>query len=90
MPASNDPPPTVSPFRRPVSWSLIALTRLYQATLSRFIGGQCKFQPTCSRYFIEAVTRKGALIGGAMGVWRILRCNPLSKGGYDPVGGIDD
>lgn len=64
---------------------LVALARLYQASLSRWLGGQCKFIPTCSNYFIEAVTKKGALRGFLMGCWRILRCNPFSKGGYDPV-----
>ena len=64
---------------------LIGLVRVYQATLSRWLGGQCRFTPTCSQYFIEAVRRRGALRGGAMGVWRILRCNPFCKGGYDPV-----
>lgn len=64
---------------------LIALARVYQATLSRHLGGQCKFLPTCSNYFIEAVQTRGAVVGLALGVWRILRCNPWSKGGYDPV-----
>jgi len=64
---------------------LIAFVRFYQLTLSRWLGGQCRFQPTCSRYFIEAVQKKGALRGGLMGLWRILRCNPFSRGGHDPV-----
>ena len=64
---------------------LIGLVRLYQVTLSRSLGGHCRFHPTCSRYFIEAVRRHGALRGTAMGAWRILRCNPFCKGGYDPV-----
>jgi putative membrane protein insertion efficiency factor len=64
---------------------LIALARLYQATLSRWLGGQCRFSPTCSSYFIEAVRKKGALCGLFMGLWRICRCHPFSKGGYDPV-----
>ncbi len=64
---------------------LILLVRLYQATLSPLLGGQCRFQPTCSEYFIEAVNRHGALVGGCMGLWRLLRCHPFSRGGYDPV-----
>ena len=64
---------------------LILLVRMYQHTLSRYLGGQCRFIPSCSNYFIEAVQKRGALIGGLKGIWRILRCNPLSKGGYDPV-----
>ena len=64
--------------------ALIWLVELYRATLSPILGRQCRFQPTCSEYFIEAVRRRGALVGGAMGVWRVLRCHPLARGGYDP------
>jgi len=64
---------------------LIFLARLYQATLSPWLGGQCRFSPTCSRYFIEAVEKHGALRGGWMGIRRIVRCNPYCKGGVDPV-----
>ena len=64
---------------------LIRTVRVYQATLSRWLGGQCRFVPTCSNYFIEAVEKHGVLRGGLMGAWRVLRCNPLGKGGYDPV-----
>jgi putative membrane protein insertion efficiency factor len=45
----------------------------------------CRFLPTCSEYAIEAVKTRGVVIGVALAVWRILRCNPLCKGGYDPV-----
>ena len=45
----------------------------------------CKYIPTCSEYGIEAIEKYGALKGGLLTVWRILRCNPFSKGGYDPV-----
>ncbi len=68
---------------------LILLVRLYQVTLSPLVGRRCRFLPTCSEYFIEAVRRHGALRGGAMGLWRVLRCNPLGKGGYDPVSGSE-
>ena len=64
---------------------LIALVRLYQVSLSPLLGGQCRFVPTCSRYFIEAVRRKGAVRGGLAGLWRVCRCNPFTRGGYDPV-----
>ena len=64
---------------------LILMVRLYQGSLSPIIGRQCRFTPTCSEYFIQAVRRKGAFVGGLMGLWRILRCNPFGKGGYDPV-----
>lgn len=69
----------------PVGMVLIFLVRLYQQTLSPFLGRQCRFTPTCSEYFIQAVHSKGAVVGGLMGAWRILRCNPFGKGGYDPV-----
>jgi len=64
---------------------LVLLVRMYQATLSPLIGRQCRFQPTCSNYFIDAVRLRGPLVGAALGLWRVLRCNPLCKGGYDPV-----
>jgi putative membrane protein insertion efficiency factor len=66
------------------SWLLIAAVRLYQWTLSPLVGRQCRFTPTCSNYMIQAVTKYGAVVGFLKGVWRILRCNPLCRGGYDP------
>ena len=69
----------------PIAEVLILMVRLYQGSLSPFVGRQCRFVPTCSEYFIQAVSTKGALVGGLMGLWRILRCNPFGKGGYDPV-----
>lgn len=66
---------------------LILLVRLYQVSLSPLIGRQCRFVPTCSGYFIEAVRKHGPLRGLLMGTWRICRCNPLCRGGYDPVDG---
>ncbi len=64
---------------------LILIVRLYQVTLSPFLGRQCRFEPTCSRYFIQAVQRYGAVRGALKGIWRILRCNPWGGRGYDPV-----
>ncbi len=64
---------------------LIFLVRLYQVMLSPYLGRQCRFLPTCSEYFIEAVHRYGALRGGLMGSRRICRCHPFSRGGFDPV-----
>jgi putative membrane protein insertion efficiency factor len=63
---------------------LIAFVRLYQATLSRFVGGQCRFHPSCSEYCIGAVEKYGAIVGGMKAVWRILRCHPFHPGGHDP------
>lgn len=60
------------------------LIRLYQR-LSRLFPPVCRFQPTCSEYMIQAIQTHGFLRGVVLGVWRILRCNPLCKGGADPV-----
>jgi len=61
------------------------MVRLYQAILSPLLGRHCRFVPTCSNYFLEAVQKHGAIRGTLMGVWRVLRCHPFCKGGYDPV-----
>jgi putative membrane protein insertion efficiency factor len=63
----------------------IGAVRLYQYTLRGFIGPNCRFCPSCSDYAVEALRTHGALRGGAMAGWRILRCNPWNAGGYDPV-----
>ena len=76
------------PARRAVSLparAMIALVRTYQGVLSPLIGRHCRFLPTCSNYFIEAIEKRGVLVGTLKGLWRICRCNPLTKGGYDPV-----
>lgn len=65
--------------------ALIGLVRLYQKGISPRKPPCCKYIPTCSQYAIEALERFGALKGTALAVWRILRCNPFSRGGYDPV-----
>ncbi|OGL95617.1 membrane protein insertion efficiency factor YidD [Candidatus Uhrbacteria bacterium RIFOXYB12_FULL_58_10] len=72
-----------------VLWTI----RIYQSTISfdhgwpkRFYpNGYCRFYPSCSQYGYESVDKHGVLIGGIRTVWRILRCNPFSKGGHDPV-----
>ena len=64
---------------------LVFLVRVYQWTLRPFIGANCRFEPSCSHYAIEALNRHGALRGGALSAWRILRCNPWTAGGADPV-----
>lgn len=66
------------------SYVLIALVRLYQLTLSPFLGKQCRFEPTCSHYTIGAIEKYGAVRGTLKGVGRICRCNPFCRGGYDP------
>ena len=66
------------------AWILIGMVRVYQVTLSPILGRQCRFQPSCSAYFIAAVQKHGAIRGGWRGIWRICRCNPWNPGGYDP------
>ncbi len=64
---------------------LIAGILFYQKYISPMKRVRCPYTPTCSQYGLEAIQKYGALKGGLMAVWRILRCNPFSKGGYDPV-----
>ena len=65
---------------------LIAPIRWYQRYLSPLKRApSCRYLPTCSEYAAEAIRTRGALVGGLKALWRILRCNPLFKGGYDPV-----
>lgn len=63
---------------------LIGLVYVYKFTLSPWLGNACRFTPTCSTYFIEAVRKYGPVVGTVKGVGRILRCHPWHKGGYDP------
>lgn len=76
---------------------LVAVIHVYQVTLSGWLGGQCRFFPTCSRYAETAIREHGAVKGSALAVWRVGRCNPYGGGGLDPVppsrrpqGGYDD
>ena len=71
-----------------MKYLLMGLIRLYQILLSPLVnwrGSVCKYYPSCSHYGYEAVKTHGAVKGGGMTVWRVLRCNPWSSGGYDPV-----
>ena len=63
----------------------LAAIRFYQRRISPGIAPACRFQPTCSDYTYEAIDSYGAIRGVAMGIWRVLRCNPLNDGGLDPV-----
>lgn len=73
----------------PLTWVLIALIRVYQWTLRPLIGANCRFEPHCSAYAIEALRSHGVLRGSALAGWRVLRCNPWNEGGYDPVPACD-
>jgi uncharacterized protein len=71
----------------PIRALLIGSIRLYRVTLSGLLGGQCRFEPSCSSYAEEAVRLRGAVRGSALALWRILRCNPFGRPGLDPVPG---
>jgi uncharacterized protein len=63
----------------------VGLIKLYQWCLSPFIGTNCRFDPSCSNYAIEAINKYGVLKGGYLAVLRIGRCHPWCEGGHDPV-----
>jgi putative membrane protein insertion efficiency factor len=64
---------------------LIGLINIYRRRISPSLPSTCRFTPTCSQYGVQAIAKHGAFKGGILTFWRILRCNPFSKGGYDPV-----
>ena len=64
---------------------IITLIKFYQKYLSPLKQTKCPYIPTCSQYGLEAVEKYGVIKGCLLAIWRILRCNPFSKGGYDPV-----
>ncbi|AFG35333.1 membrane protein insertion efficiency factor YidD [Fervidobacterium pennivorans subsp. shakshaketiis] len=65
--------------------AILGIIRFYQKYISPLKPPTCRFEPTCSTYTYQAVERFGVFKGFLLGFWRILRCNPLSKGGFDPV-----
>lgn len=65
--------------------ALLLLVRGYRLLLKPWLGNACRFEPTCSAYAIGALERHGALRGGALAGWRLLRCHPWCDGGFDPV-----
>lgn len=67
----------------PVRLVLVWLIRGYQLSLGHAVAGRCRFHPTCSEYAARAIAGAGALRGVALGVWRVLRCSPLTAGGID-------
>lgn len=64
---------------------LAFIVKIYQKTLGPALPSQCRYYPSCSEYTRQALLKKGVIRGLLMGAWRILRCNPWSRGGYDPV-----
>lgn len=69
----------------PVKLLCLWLIRMYKKHISPFLPPACRFVPTCSEYAYTAIERFGVIKGGALSLWRIVRCNPFCKGGYDPV-----
>jgi putative membrane protein insertion efficiency factor len=69
----------------PARLLLLAMIRVYRVTLSGWLGGQCRYTPSCSRYAEDAIRLHGAVKGTWLATWRVLRCNPFGRGGVDPV-----
>jgi len=68
-----------------MKWLLIQLVLLYRTTLGRFLGGHCRYIPSCSQYAIDAINKYGALPGAWRATKRICRCHPWGGGGFDPA-----
>ncbi|MER3429696.1 MAG: membrane protein insertion efficiency factor YidD [Blastocatellia bacterium] len=68
-----------------MKYLVVDLLRFYKSVVSPLLPPACRFEPTCSEYACEAISKYGLLRGGILAFWRLLRCQPLSKGGYDPV-----
>ena len=71
--------------RRALRALAVAPIKLYQRLISPMVGQRCKYYPSCSEYAVQAVQRFGILRGLVLAAWRLLRCNPWSHGGFDPV-----
>jgi len=70
-----------------MKWLLIGFVKLWRSVVSPWYGPCCKYYPSCSTYALEALQLHGAIKGTGLAIWRLLRCNPWSKGGVDPVPG---
>jgi len=68
-----------------VRWVFLLPLRAYQRLISPLLGNRCKYYPSCSDYAVQAIERFGILRGLVLAGWRLLRCNPFSHGGFDPV-----
>jgi hypothetical protein len=69
---------------RGLVFALTLAVRSYQVMVRPLFPALCRFQPSCSEYFLGAIEKHGPAKGACMGVWRVCRCHPLSRGGYDP------
>lgn len=68
-----------------MKYLFLGIIKLYRLTLSKILPRCCRFYPSCSEYGMTAIRRFGAVKGGYLALWRIFRCNPFGRGGYDPV-----
>jgi putative membrane protein insertion efficiency factor len=82
---SPAPKPTPSALARAARAIAVAPIVVYQKAISPALPRRCKYEPTCSRYAVDAIRSYGILRGVVLASWRVLRCNPWSDGGYDPV-----
>ena len=65
--------------------TVVAPIKIYQKTVSRVLAPRCRYHPSCSEYAVQAIEKFGILRGLVLAGWRLVRCNPLSNGGFDPV-----
>jgi putative membrane protein insertion efficiency factor len=75
----------VNPAQRALRGLAVLPIRIYQRLVSPMLGQRCRYYPSCSEYAVEAIRRFGILRGAVLAGWRLLRCNPWSRGGFDPV-----
>jgi len=68
-----------------MKYLIVKLIRVYQIILSPISRPSCRFYPTCSQYAVEAIEKKGIVVGVLKSIWRVIRCNPFGGSGYDPV-----
>ena len=69
----------------PIALLLILIVRVYQVLVSPLLPASCRYVPSCSQYMIDAIRGRGVIVGVVKGLYRILRCNPFCRGGYDPA-----
>ena len=77
----------VDALSRLLAWPILLLVQIYRVTISPLLGANCRFEPTCSSYAIEALRQHGAFRGSVLAAKRIARCHPWGSSGYDPVPG---
>jgi putative membrane protein insertion efficiency factor len=71
--------------KQAISWFMVMLIRFYQQAISPYLRPSCRYTPSCSQYYIDAVKKYGPFKGSYLGIKRILRCHPWGGHGYDPV-----